>query len=173
MNLPVAVDPSKNGLTRTMKRIVVWGGVILMGFGFVSLGAELWRTFSGVNAAIGMEAIRWKYLGLAAGILAFGFAIAERGEAVSIFKLAWEGWRFRRSQMPGGQRATDPPPETAPPPVPPERWPTPPPRTQRQQRADKESTAAGLSGDKLRQARADEESEAADKAANQPKDTRR
>jgi hypothetical protein len=170
MNLPGAVDPRKNGLVRIMKKIVVGGGVILMIFGFVALGAELWRTFTGANpSAIGVETIRWKYIGLAIAILAFGFGIAERGEAVNVFRLAWDGWRFRNTQQPGGKRATDPPSETAPPPVPPERWP-PPVRTQRQQRAATESAAADASGNKLRQVRADKESDAADKAADRSKD---
>lgn len=145
---PAAIDPHKNGTARTMKRIVVWGGAVLMAIGFVTLIAELWRTYTGVNTAIGMDTIRWKYLGLSAAILGFGFGIAQTGDALSIFKLAWDGWRFRNTMAPPGKgrRYYDPPPETAPPEAPSdelqELFRTLPPRTARQRAADRESAAA-------------------------------
>lgn len=96
----------ENGLLRASKKFLLTAGVILTFFGLIFLGMELWRTFTG------LQEIRWKYIGIACGVIGAGLILVQTLNPLKVFEMAVQLWE---SRYPGGRRWTDPPPETAPP----------------------------------------------------------
>jgi hypothetical protein len=111
------LDKVQNGIGRSTKRVILVGGVILLFFGLVFLGMELWRTFTG------LQGIRWKYLAIAMGQTFLGFLIVQTLNPIKVFEMAKDAYYYRKGAIIGARRWNDPPLETAPPPKPPEEWP--------------------------------------------------